>query len=68
MSKVKVRIAVVVDKDGNWDCGGYNGQADHKKMEQATYSGINPDAKYWLEAELDIPEVPVIQAQVSSGE
>lgn len=68
MSKVKVRIAVIVDKDGCWDCCGYNGLADNKKMEFAASKGVNADAKYWIEAELDIPEVPVIQAQVSSGE
>jgi len=66
--KVKVRIAVAVDTDGDYKAVGSSGIRDWLAMEQA--SSINPNiltnalAKYWIEAELDVPEVKTVQGDV----
>lgn len=70
--KVKVRVAVAVNQDGNWIAHGW----DHTESEKAYYemeaiseATMNLDYEngvrsYWLEAELEVPESEKVQADV----
>lgn len=59
--KVKVRLAVAVGTDGSWNaCGFSDARNDRDKMELAVETVPDGGARYWLEAELDVPEVPII--------
>lgn len=60
--KVKVRIAVAVDEDGEWlSCG-----ASWISPITARESVCSSLRKYfrWIEAELDVPEVKTVQGDV----
>ncbi len=67
MKTVKVRVAVAVDTDGKWAASGWGTLVSLNK-EQAmdiAVEGVEPgEARYWLEAELTIPEHTTIQATV----
>lgn len=69
--KVKVRIAVAIDKNGFWSCAGWkvNGHTDPEDfLGLAVESLDSPDAQktVWIEAEVEPPtgEVETIQGQV----
>ena len=52
----KVRIAVVVDKDGAWAAYGVDRYVDTKLMSEASEILGSDGTKYWITAELNIPE------------
>lgn len=62
--KVKVRVAVAVGDDGNWAAEGCSTTADWKVMEMAVNGVDSVHKRYWLEAELEVPEVATVQADV----
>ena len=55
MAKVKVRVAVAVDKHGKWNALGYAGCDDAFAQSLAAEVVSEGERHYWLEAELDIP-------------
>lgn len=74
MKKIKVRIAACVDPTGKWNVCGW-GDANEKPVSDDELMGNAIDVmeegenRYWLEAELEIPEpsVNVIEAKVSAA-
>ncbi len=67
--KVKVRVAVAVDPNGYWNAAGWGGghrgePNDQQKMEIAVECVEDGEARYWLEAEVEVPDVPVVAAAV----
>jgi hypothetical protein len=66
MSKtVKVRIAVSVDCKGEWSASGWSGTSS-EDFHSYNMDSLEPGAnRYWLEAELEVPETKTITAQVS---
>jgi hypothetical protein len=66
MSKtVKVRIAVSVDRAGAWSSAGWSG-SDSEDLHSYTIESLEPgENRYWLEAELVVPETKTITAQVN---
>lgn len=68
MGKVKVRIAVAVDPTGDWNAYGYKHiRSDADMMAIACEVLSTGEARYFLEAELDIPEQKTIVATVHNG-
>lgn len=65
MAKVKVRVAVAVDKHGKWNALGYAGCDDAFAQSLAAEVVSEGERHYWLEAELDIPEEQIVNAQVT---
>lgn len=63
--KVKVRIAVAVDPSGDWNSAGWESGSDDDKMGIACETVASGEARYWLEAELDIPTATVVEASVT---
>lgn len=69
MSKtVRVRIAVAVDPTGRWNSCGWDTGSDPEKMEFAAENMGEGESLFWLEADLPVPEVPVIEAEVGKDE
>ena len=64
MKTIKVRVAVAVDPSGTWNALGWSGGSDGVVMTACVEHLAEGEARYWLEAELPIPEVPVIKAEV----
>ena len=64
MSKVKVRVAVVVDHLGDWNTCGSKNMSDKDAMSIASETVEEGEARYFIEAELDIPEQNTVQAAV----
>lgn len=68
---VKVRVAVVVDSRGGWNCAGWK-RAGSKPPGDTNVLGVaaasscvaNCSAHYWLEAELEVKEAKVVKAEV----
>ena len=68
MSKtVKVRIAVSVDPAGAWSSAGWSWSgSDSEDFHSYTIDSLEPgENRYWLEAELEVPETKTITAQVN---
>jgi hypothetical protein len=66
---MKVRIALVMTKDGNWNAVGWNGNPpDEETMMDSAIESLDndPDLKCWLEAEIELPKLKVIQGKVKS--
>lgn len=63
--KVKVRIAVAVDSSGEWTSSGWNGCDAEDAKALASDAVGDPYAIYWIEAELDAPEVATVQGKVT---
>lgn len=53
--KIKVRIAVAVDPEGNWSSAGWRGGSDDELMGIAIDETAPGENRYFLEAKLDIP-------------
>ena len=56
--KVKVRIAVAVDVNGDWGCSGWRNATPKDwatMMDLAAEDLEQGEARYWLTAELDTP-------------
>ena len=67
MATVKVRIAVAVTPEGDWNACGWSGTAsDDDKMSICVDSLASGEKRYWLEAELEAPSVDVVQSSVSA--
>ena len=68
MAKVKVRIAVAVGTNGEWNAMGWSSgeTSDSEKMSLCVEVIDSGEARYWLEAELDVPEAPTVQASVTA--
>lgn len=71
MKTVKVRIAVAVDRKGDWSSAGWNTSYDDARYARDAFGSAvenldEGEARYWLEAELPIPEdsATVVQATV----
>lgn len=64
MKTVKVRIAVAVDRDGNWSAFGCNEHTDKVDMNYAVAGDESLTGRYFVEAELPIPTVPTVQGTV----
>lgn len=67
MAKVKVRIAVAVTPEGEWNACGWSEASDDDKMGICVDSLASGEKRYWLEAELDAPETPAVQATVTAA-
>jgi hypothetical protein len=62
--KVKVKIAVAVDPDGLWIASGYGKQMDWDEQMVCMMDDLAPgEARYWVTAELDVPEVKEIEGE-----
>lgn len=63
--KKKVRIAVAIDHTGAWSCSGWGGGGRDAKesdmMSFAIETLENGENQYFIEAELDVPEVKTIE-------
>ena len=67
MPTVSVRIAVAVDANGDWNAVGFSGaRSDAEKMGLCVETLQDGEARYWLEAELAIPDAPTVQADVAA--
>lgn len=62
---VRVRIAVAVDHTGDWYAYGARDSAD--SMSSAIDGVLDGEARYWVEADLPIPTIPVVAGTVSEG-
>lgn len=65
MSKtIKVRIAVSVDCKGEWSASGWSSTST-EDFHAYTIDSLEPgENRYWLEAELKVPETKTISAHV----
>lgn len=70
MSKtVKCRIALAVDPKGQWCAGGYATTKIAEDGMDYILDGLDAgEARYYVEVEVSIPEVPTIQAQATPAE
>lgn len=68
MAKVKVSIAVSVDKNGDWCSAGWSGTTAEKAREYTLDTLEHGEAHYILEAELEIPESKTIEATIIEKE
>lgn len=65
--KVRVKVAVAVDCDGDWSAFGGKGVIDTTAIDYAR-EGVSDLAKiYWLEAELEAPSTEIILAEVTEA-
>lgn len=64
---VKIRIAVAVDPSGDWYALGYPEPSDHihGDCSEALQEG---ESRYWVTAELAVPEVAEVAGQVEPEE
>jgi len=67
MKTVKVRIAVLVDPKGAWAAYGGNGISDATAMDNCLDGVGDNDARFWLTAELPVPEAQEIAATVEEA-
>jgi hypothetical protein len=67
---VKVRIAVAVDPEGNWNSCGWSDAPSDKSMTDIAADMVGDgEAHFWLTAELPIPvvrEVGEVEAKVEA--
>lgn len=64
MKTVKVRIAVAVDPEGEWNSCGWS-KSDDKDCRSIAIEGVAPgEVLYWLEADLPLPEEHVMTPTV----
>ena len=63
---VKVRVAVGIDKDGNWNAYGGANATDEDALSIAAEPLKHGEARYWLTAELAIPEEKEVSADVQN--
>lgn len=64
MKTIKVRVAVVVNQDGDWKAHSLSGQTDYfnrKLLGDLMAVGFE---LVWIEAEVPLPEPTVIQGEV----
>lgn len=75
MKTVKVRIAVAVDAAGDWSaCGwqvhtpGAREKQEADMLSMAAEPLASGEARYWIEAEVPVPEVQTVPGTVTEGE
>lgn len=66
IKKVKVRIAAAVDYEGHWSAIGWDVGSDNKDhnellMGMAVENLAEDEVRYWVTAELEIPEKPSVK-------
>lgn len=67
--KVKVRIALAVDSDGYWNASGGSSLSEGDARSYAVHQcGDAHPSLFWLEAEVETYEVPVVEAEVVRAE
>lgn len=67
MTTVKVRVAVVVAANGEWCATGWDSESPSYSadaMRNAREMLHNDGKEYWLTAELEVPEVETVAADV----
>lgn len=74
MKTVKVRIAVAVDRKGGWCASGWDTKSKPEQYERDAFGVACEnleagEAKYWVEAELQVPDelTGVVQGLVSAA-
>lgn len=71
MKTVKVRIAVAVNADGNWNSSGWKKAKDSDAMDLAQ-EGLQEisscEKVYWVEADIPIPEPEIVQGKVTQAQ
>lgn len=60
MKTVKVRIAAAVRSNGDWIACGWEGIRDGGAMDTAIDNAGEDASRYWITAELPVPEVPEV--------
>jgi len=55
---VRVKIAVSVDHTGDWAASGWKGAIEEEMHSYTIDSLEHGERRYWLEAELELPEGP----------
>ena len=69
MATVIVRIAVAVDPKGAWSsCGWSTATSDDELMGNACDALDTGERRYWLAAELEIPESQEVAATIEKAE
>lgn len=70
--KQKIRFALVVGESGNWAVGGWSPVESEDELMDVARQSVDEEViagRYWIEAEVEIPEgIPVIQGTVSKEE
>ena len=65
---MKIRIAVAVTLDGEWNACGWGRPGmeipDKRKMDLAVEGVAGSEARYWVEAEVEIPHVKTVKGVV----
>ena len=66
---VKVKVAVCVDSKGNWSATGWSSAKNPPEFHSCIREDAADDviADYWLEAELPLPETPIICPTVTEA-
>jgi hypothetical protein len=70
MKTVKLRAAVAVDPEGNWNVSGWgtaNNSNDDIAMNCAIEGVGDGEARYWLTAEVPVPEVKETEGEVADA-
>lgn len=67
MNTVRVRIAVAVDRKGGWNAVGWPTIQAETVMDAAEEGGNGADARYWVEADLPIPEIQTVNGEVKEA-
>ena len=66
MEKLKVKIAVAIDKNGRWSSAGWGSKVDGAKIDDLMSYAIenleNGEKQYVIEVELEIPMQEIIVA------
>lgn len=72
MTTKKVRIALAIDKDGDWNASGWGRDgkitADADMMSSAVEMVADGENQFWIEAEVEIPEPKTLQGVVTKNE
>ena len=64
MKTVKVRVALAIMPTGKWVAGGWSEGEEDDIIQTCLEYMSGEEQMVWLEAEVPIPEVPVIRAEV----
>lgn len=67
MKTLKIRIALSVDKDGNWESCGDSKLTDDQKFDaiSATYSLHGIRHNFWVDAYINIPDETITMPMIS---
>lgn len=64
---VMVKVAVAVDKNGHWMAVGAHDNEDRTSMDTCLDFVEDGEARYWLTAELPVPEEVTVEAEVHTA-